>query len=57
MHGVTIHAIHAILVFPGLALLLACLGWAEPRRIRAIARAADGYAIAAIVVLVLSIVR
>jgi hypothetical protein len=54
VHGVTLHG---ILVLPAVAVLLGRLGWTEVRRTRAVTVATGMYAIATIVVLVISVVR
>jgi len=54
VHGVTLHA---VLVLPALAWLLARRGWDEQQRTRAIATAVALYATATIAVLVISLAR
>ncbi|MDQ6727580.1 MAG: hypothetical protein M3066_15625 [Actinomycetota bacterium] len=54
VHGVTLHA---ILVLPALATVLAYLGWDEDRRARAVAGATGLYVMATIAVLAVSLLR
>jgi hypothetical protein len=54
VHGVTLHA---VLVLPGLAVLLGSLGWTPERRTRAVAAATGLYVIVTVAVLVVSLIR
>jgi hypothetical protein len=54
VHGITLHA---VLVLPALAVLLAALGWAPERRHKAVAIAVALYVVATVVALVISLVR
>jgi hypothetical protein len=52
VHGVTLHA---VLVLPAIAVVLAARGWSVERRSRAVTIATAGYAVATVVALVVSL--